>query len=223
MNTRYLSAILCATIITLTLFTTVAPPAHALSKSFTKDFVVSSGKSTYTFTLSSPDEMPNKSNWTITTTLVVDHMDRYKTFVFFSSIILTVETSNGKTLKKSLQFGHYPISEFPDRLYPGGKWGPTNTTINLAEEGLEAPFGGALDADIYATVNIAEFLFQPFRPEQLPLTTYETFSVNVGSVKIVSGDSLPSYLPYILGLIMSVTIFTGLVVRDRFIGRRRSS
>lgn len=222
MNTRYLSAILCATIITLTLFTTVAPPARALSKSFTKDFVVSSGKSAYTFTLSSPDEVPNKSNWTITTTLVVDHMDRYKTFVFFSSIILTVETSNGKTLKKSLQFGHYPIGAFPDRLYPGGKWGPTNITINLAEEGLEAPFGGTLDADIYATVNIAEFLFQPFRPEQLPLTTYETFSVNVGSVKIVSGDSLPSYLPYILGLMMSLTLFTGLVVRDRFIGRRRS-
>ncbi len=196
-------------------------PANALSGSWTKDFVTGVGKSTYTLTLDSPDEVSSSSNWTIIATLSIDHMDRFKTFVFFTSMFITVETDNGEQMKKTLQFGHYPIGEFPDRLYPGSRWGPHNVTFNLAEEDIGIPLGGSVDANIYVTVNIAEFLYQPFRAEQLPQTTYETYALNAGAVKITSeGSTLGRYLPYILGVVVSAIIFAGLFAWDRFTKRK---
>jgi hypothetical protein len=148
-------------------------------------------------------------------------MDRYKTFLFFSSIIMTIESENGQQVKRTLQFGHYPIGEFPDRIYPGGRWGPNNVTINLSEEDLGVTPGGSTNATIYVTVNVAEFLFQPFRAEQLPQTSYETFSLDGSSVQIMSGEnSTPPFLPYVIGGLVAAVIFVGLIARGRLASKK---
>ena len=50
----------------------------------------------------------------------------------------------------------------------------------------------------------------------MPTTKFETFSITVGTVRIISDSNLLfDYLPYILGAIVSVTVFIGLVLRDR--------
>ena len=199
------------------------PRAAAYSKSWTKDFIEESGKSNYTLTLRSPDVVQSGSNWTLTTILNVDYMDRYKTFLFYSTIIITIETQDGHQVKKTLNFGHYPIGEFPDRIYPGGRWGPTNVTIDLSQEGkdLNPSLGGTNEVKIYITASVAEFLFQPFRAEQLPQTTYQTFSMDAGSVQIVSqGGAESNLLPYLLGAAVAVVVFVGLIVSSRFTGRK---
>jgi hypothetical protein len=197
--------------------------SQALTQSWTKDFVTESGKSKYTLTLNSPDEVSRNSNWTITTVLDINNLDKFKTFVFFSSIIMTVETENGEQMKDSIHFGNYPIGEFPDRIYPGGRWGPENITFNLNEADIEIPIQGSVDATIYIMVNVAEFLVQPFRAEQLPVTTYETFALSTGPVKIVgNGNVYSNYLPLIFGFLAAVVIFSGLIVWDRF-SKRKSS
>jgi hypothetical protein len=200
-------------ILTITLIT---PSVSALSGSWTRDFAIASGKSSYTLLLESPDEVTSNSNWTITTTLRIDHMDTFKTFVFFSSMIITIETENGDQMKKDIQFGHFPIGEFPDRLYPGSRWGPNDITFDLSEEDIDIPFGGSTIAGIFITVNIAEFLYQPFRAEQLPETTYETFALNAGSVKLSDeGNLITEYFIYILGLAVGASIFLGLIIWTR--------
>jgi hypothetical protein len=216
---------LCGIVVLSFLMLPTIPHADAYTTSWTKDFVESSGKSNYTFTISSPDVIKSGSNLTMLATLNVDYMDRYKTFLFFSTVLMTIETPDGHQVKKTLTFGHYPIGEFPDRIYPGGRWGPNNVTIDLSQEGkdLNPPPGGVNEAKIYVTVNLAEFLFQPFRAEQLPQTTYHTFSIDAGSVQIVSEASATSNLiPYLLGATVAVVIFVGLIVRSRFTGRKNS-
>jgi hypothetical protein len=197
--------------------------SYALTQSWTKDFVTASGKSKYTLIINSPDEVSRNSNWTITTLLDINDMTNLKTFVFFSSIIMTIETENGEQIKKSINFGNYPVGEFPDRLYPGGRWGPENITFNLSEADIEFPLQGSVKATIYATVNIAEFIYQPFRPNQLPVTTYETFAISSEPVRIVgNGDTFSNYLPYIFGIIAAIIIFSGLFTWDK-LNKRKSS
>ena len=214
---------LCGIIILSSLMVPSIPRASAYSKSWAKDFVESSGKSNYTLTLNSPDVVQSGSNWTLTTTLNIDYMDRYKTFLFYSTILITIETPDGHQVKKSLAFGHYPIGEFPERIYPGGRWGPNNVTIDLSQEGkdLNPSPGRTNEAKIYITASVAEFLFQPFRAEQLPQTTYQTFSMDAGTVQIVSqGGAESNLLPYMLGAAVAVVVFAGLIVSSRFTGRK---
>ncbi len=199
------------------------PRASAYSQSWAKNFVESSGKSNYTLTVTSPDVVQSGSNWTLTTILNVNYMDRYKTFLFYSTITITVETPDGHQVVKSVAFGHYPIGEFPERIYPGGRWGPTNVTIDLSQEGkdLNPSLGGTNAAKMYITVSLAEFLFQPFRAEQLPQTTFQTFSMDGGTVQIVSeGGALSNLLPYLIGTVVAVVIFAGLIVSSRFTSRK---
>jgi len=193
------------------------PRANSLSQELFKEFNTASGKSSYIFSLDTDDQVSDNSNWTITASLVVDHMDKFKTFVFFSSVLLDIETSNGKILNRNIQFGHYPIGEYPARLYPGGKWGPNNITIDISKESLDIPSGGSVDAKIYVTLNLAEFIYQPFIVEQKPVTTYETFSFEAGSVRIINeGFPLQTLAPYLIGLAVGISILIGLIMRDRF-------
>ncbi|MCL4436405.1 MAG: hypothetical protein M1503_02600 [Thaumarchaeota archaeon] len=224
---QLLVSALCGIIILSSLMVPSLPQAAAYSKSWTKDFVESSGKSNYTLTLNSPDVVQSSSNWTLTTTLNIDYMDRYKTFLFYSTIGITVETPDGHQVKKSVAFGHYPIGQFPDRIYPGGRWGPTNITIDLSQEGkdLNPSPGGTNEMKIYVTVSLAEFLFQPFRAEQLPQTTFQTFSMDAGTVRIVSqgGGAESNLLPYMLGVAVAVVVFAGLIVSPRFTNKKPSN
>ncbi len=203
-------------ILMFSMFTLVTPCSNSLSGSWIKDFVRENGKSSYTLILSAPDEVSSSSNLTITTTITIDHMDKYKTFVFYSSIIITVETISGKQIRHNIQFGNYPVGEFPERLYPGSRWGPNNVTFNLSEEDFGIPSGGSEEAEIFVTVNIAEFIYQPFMAEQRPYSNYETFSLDAGSLKIVNEGGIPlSYFPYIIGIVVGTIIFVGLFMRDR--------
>ncbi len=223
MKKQLLISALCSMIIMSSLLVPTIPHATAYTKSWTKSFVEGSGKSNYTFTLSAPDVVQSGSNWTITTTLNIDGMDRYKTFLFYATVLITIEIPDGQQVKKSISFGHYPIGEFPDRIYPGGRWGPNDITVNLAQEGKEInpQPGETKEAKIYVTVSLAEFLYQPFRAEQLPQTTYQTFSMDAGSVQIVSNSGTVSdFLPYLIGAAVAVTIFVGLVVISRLTNRK---
>jgi len=218
----HLISAFCFTIVVISLLMQPIPSADALSKKWTKSYSYAIGKSTYTLLLESPDVVSSNSNWTITVSLINEYMDKLKDFLFYATIELTVETSNGKVMKKSIQFGHYPISEFPDRLYPGGRWGPNEITFNLADEDLGLMFGQSIDASIYVTVNLAEFIKQPFRREQLPYTTYEHFSVNAGTVKIVNTENpFIDYIPYILGVAVGLSVFAAPLLHERFSSRRR--
>src|SRR3972149_8882512 len=210
-------SLLFSIILVLSVIFSNIPKANSLSQDVYKEYNTSSGKSSYIFSIATDDQVSDKSNWTITTSLIVDHMDKYKTFLFFSSILIDIETSNGKKLNKNIQFGHYPIGEYPTRLYQGGKWGPNNITINISKESLDIPSGGYVDAKIYVTVNLAEFIAQPFVVEQKPVTTYESFSIEVGSVRLTNeGFPIATLVPYVIGLAVGISILIGLIMRDRF-------
>jgi len=203
-------------ILLLSTYSVMIPSVTGFADTWTKTYEDAKGTSTYTFVLETPDEISNNSNWTITTSLLVDHMDTHKQYIFFSTIEITAETSSGESMKKTVSFGRYPIGEFPQRIYTGGRWGPNIITFDLSNENLTVPFGGAAEVTIYATVSIAEFIHNPFIAEQMPTTKFETFSITVGTVRIISDSNLLfDYLPYILGAIVSVTVFIGLVLRDR--------
>ena len=191
-------------------------PASGFSGKWTRSFDTYDGKSTYTLVLDSPDEVTRNTNLTITTSLLLDHMDKYKQYFFYSTIELTIETDTGSSIKRTISFGGYPIGEQPERLYPGSHWGPNTFTIDLSNETINIPFGGAVDATIYARVNIAEFVNNPFLVEQLPSTTYESFSVTAGTFRIMDESNFMSdYFPYIIGLTVGITIFIGLVLRNQ--------
>ena len=191
-------------------------PASGFSGKWTRSFDTYDGKSTYTLVLDSPDEVTRNTNLTITTSLLLDHMDKYKQYFFYSTIELTIETDTGSSIKRTISFGNYPIGEQPKRLYPGSRWGPNTFTIDLSNETINIPFGGAVDATIYARVNIAEFVNNPFLVEQLPSTTYESFSVTAGTFRIINESNFMSdYFPYIIGLTVGITIFIGLVLRNQ--------
>ena len=191
-------------------------PASGFSDKWTRSFDTYDGKSTYTLVLDSPDEVTRNSNLTITTSLLLDNMDKYKQYFFYSTIELTIETDTGSSIKRTISFGGYPIGEQPERLYPGSHWGPNTFTIDLSNETINIPFGGAVDATIYARVNIAEFVNNPFLVDQLPSTTYESFSVTAGTFRIMDESNFMSdYFPYIIGLTVGITIFIGLVFRNQ--------
>ena len=191
-------------------------PASGFSGKWTRSFDTYDGKSTYTLVLDSPDEVTRNTNLTITTSLLLDHMDKYKQYFFYSTIELTIETDTGSSIKRTISFGGYPIGEQPERLYPGSHWGPNTFTIDLSNETINIPFGGAVDATIYARVNIAEFVNNPFLVDQLPSTTYESFSVTAGTFRIMDESNFMSdYFPYIIGLTVGITIFIGLVLRNQ--------
>ena len=203
-------------ILLLSTYSVITPSANGFADTWTKTYETVKGTSTYTLVLETPDEISNNSNWTITTSVLIDHMDTHKQYIFFSTVEITAETASGESIKKTISFGRYPIGEFPERIYPGGRWGPNTITFDLSNETLNVPFGGAAEVTIYATVNIAEFINNPFLAEQLPTTSFETFSITAGTVRIISDSNLlTDYLPYILGAVVSITIFTGLVLRDR--------
>ena len=200
----------------LSTYSIITPSANGFAKTWERTFDTNNGESTYTLVFETPDEVSSNSNWTITTTLLNAHMDELKQYIFFSTMKITAETDTGTSIQKTISFGHYPIGEFPERIYPGGRWGPNTISIDLSNETLNIPLGGAVDITIYATVNIGEFIYSTFLAEQIPTTTFETFSVEVGSIKIVSDSNfLTNYFSYILGAAVGITIFTGLVLRDR--------
>lgn len=194
-------------------------PVNALNTESTKIFSDAAGTSQYTLILSSPDQVMSNSNWTITATLNVDRLEKLKTFLFYSRIELTIETSNGKTITKAHSFGYYPLGNFPERIYAGGYWGPIYFTINLVEEDLGIGAGQTIDATIYVNVDIAEFVDQPRRLEPNILgATYETFRVTGGAVKIANSDPslLITFMPLFVGGATGVAVLTVLFVRDRY-------
>ena len=244
-------------LIVILLFLIMLPTSsvNALSgkwnKSFKKPMPV--GTSEYTLILESPDEVSSNADWNIQTSLTVEHMDGQKVYLWYSAIMVTIETENGELLKKTAKYGHYPLDESPSRLFPGGQWGPETITFHLAEEHLNIPAGGTVEATIYLTIDIAEYLqvmpehehehehndTQLSQPsgefETYSLTprsdadgtiycsdpygaTYETFSLTVGTVKIVGeGNILANYFPYIVGSAVGIAVFTGILVRKHFI------
>ena len=208
-------------ILLLSLSSIFTLPANGFSDTWTKSFETADGKSTYILVLNTPNEVTSNSNLTITTSLLLDHMDMYKQYIFFSTLELTIETDTGSSIKRNIAFGNYPIGEQPQRLYPGSRWGPNTITIDLSNETLNFPLGGAIDATVYVTVNIAEFVNNPFLIEQLASTTFISFSVTAGTFKIINESIfLTDYFPYIIGSTVAIVIFVGLVLRDQRAGRQ---
>jgi|TARA_B100001971_G_scaffold207089_1_gene226782 hypothetical protein len=200
----------------LSTYSIMIPSVTGFADTWTKTYETAKGTSTYTLVLETPDEVSNNSNWTITTSLLVDHMDTHKQYIFFSTIEITAETASGESMKKIISFGTFPIGEFPQRIYTGGRWGPNTITFDLSNGNLTVPFAGSTEVTLYVTVTMAEFIHNPFIAEQLPTTTFESFSIVAGTVRIMSdSDFLTDYLSYILGAVVSITIFIGLVLRDR--------
>lgn len=199
----------------VSLLSIIIIPVNGFSGTWSKTYTTINGESTYTFVLNSPDDIESNSNLTLISSLYVDNMDTNKQFVFYLTMEVTIETNNGDSIKKHISFGHYPIGEFPQRIYPGGRWGPNTMNIDLSNETLNIPFGGYTVATIYVKLNIAEFVVNPFVIEQRPTTTYETFQFTAGTINIISESNIiTDYLPYILGATVSIMIFAGLIIRD---------
>lgn len=199
----------------VSLLSIIIIPVNGFSGTWSKTYTTINGESTYTFVLNSPDDIESNSNLTLISSLYVDNMDTNKQFVFYLTMEVTIETNNGDSIKKHISFGHYPIGEFPQRIYPGGRWGPNTMNIDLSNETLNIPFGGSTVATIYVKLNIAEFVVNPFVIEQRPTTTYETFQFTAGTINIISESNIiTDYLPYILGATVSIMIFAGLIIRD---------
>ena len=215
MKSHFIS-IFCLSLI-FSLFLLNTPFAYALSNKWTQDFETNDGKSTYSLILNSPDTVYSNSNWTVTTYLSVDYMDKLRTFVFYVSEHVTIETKDGKSFTKSIDFGHSTLDQFPERLYPGAIWGPTNFTFDILKENLQLPSSGSMDANIYVTLDISEYITTPRMADPIPVSTSENFSVNTGTVKIISeGNTLFTYIPYVIGLVVAVIIFVGLLISNRF-------
>ncbi|MFC1753653.1 hypothetical protein ACFL96_09720 [Thermoproteota archaeon] len=208
----------------LLILSTNIVPVNGFIGTWTKTYVTSDGNSSYTFVLESQEDVKSNSNWTLISSLNIDDMDLHKQFVFYITMEITIETDTGTSIKRTISYGHYPIGAFPDRIYPGGRWGPNTIHIDLSNEILNIPFGGSTDATIYVKLNIAEFVNNPFLIEQLPTTTFETFQFTAGSIKIISDSNIiTDYLSYILGAIVGIMVFTGLVIRDIRINKQKKN
>ncbi len=202
-------------ILLISLLSTMIFPIYGLTGSWTKTYTTTDGKSTYTLVLDSQDEIKSNSNLTLISTLNIDDMDTNKQFIYYLTMEITIETNTGGTIHRTISFGHFPIGEFPDRIYPGGRWGPNIVTIDLSNETLNIPFGGSVEATIYIKLSIAEFIHNPFLIEQLPTTTFESFQFTAGTIKIINESNiLTDYISYILGATVGIIIFSGLIIRD---------
>ena len=198
------------------MFIPLTQPAYALSSMKTRTFTNPTGTSMYTLLVDSPDEVLSDSNWTITVSLILNSLTKLKLYMYYSAIIVTVELPSGKTLERVSQFGVHPITDYPDRLYPGGKWGPTDITFELAKEDLEITSSGSIDTMIFLKVDISENLYV-LSPEAPPASTYETFRVTIGQVKIINSapNIITGYLPFIIGGVTSMAVLIALLLYNR--------
>lgn len=207
--------IIYSILFTVSLISIIIIPVNGFSGTWSKTYSTVNGESKYTFALNFPDDVESNSNLTLISSLNVDDMDTNKQFVFYLTMEITIETNTGDSIKRTTSFGHYPIGEFPQRIYPGGRWGPNTLNIDLSNETLNVPFGGSVEGTIYVKLSIAEFIVNPFIIEQKPTTTFENFQFTAGTFNIISDSNLiTDYLSYILGAVVGIMIFSGLIIRD---------